>query len=214
MIKCESILVAILLSVLFFGGCTPANNVSQNEATDRLEKLVAAETPKVERLVENPALSTTETNNSAVMQPEAIVREYLGLLQNDRAAEAEKHLSKVSALNFRQAGMTLQSPGSEAAKYEVSKPKFATNQQRIAMVDCKITDVVDGETQTSDISWIMKRDNEYWRITGMVMVADDSGKRRLMSFENLDDIQYIKSNIFEPEAASVAETNGSETAKQ
>jgi hypothetical protein len=214
MIKCENILAAAFLSVLFLGGCTPANNVSQNEATDRLEKLVAAETPKAPSLVQNPALATPESYSAAVMQPEAIVREYLGLLQNDRAAEAEKHLSKVSALNFRQAGMTLQSPGSEAAKYEILKPKFATNQQRIAMVDCKITDVVDGEAQTSDISWIMKRDEEYWRITGMAMVVDESGKRRLMSFENLDDIHFIKSNIFAPDAASVAETNGSGTTKQ
>ncbi len=214
MIMRVDFLAATIFLTVFLAGCTPANKVSQNDANDRLEELVSAETPKVPSLVENPALSAPESHSSTVMQPEEIVREYLGLLQNDRAAEAEKHLSKVAALNFRQAGMTLQSPGSEAAKYEILKPKFATNLQRIAMVDCKITDTVDGSPQSSDISWIMKRDENYWRITGMAMSVDDGGKRRLLSFENLDDIHFIKQNIFAPDTSSVVETSGESSPKQ
>ena len=206
-------LLSAMISVCLLGGCTPANKVSHNESAARLEKLVDAETPKTTNLAENPALKAPESPTQTVMQPESIVNEYLDLLRKDRSAEAEKHLSKVSMLNFRQAGMTLQSPGSTAAKYEIAKPRFATNEQRIAMVECKITDIVDGQKQTSDISWIMKRDETVWRITGMVMIVDDSGTRRLMSFENTDDIQFIKQNIFTTDSLTVAEASGTGSLK-
>ncbi len=199
--------LAILSLVSFFTcGCSPSTTMSDAESSAKLESVVgqangslAQAATETELVVNEPVDSKDFTN------PQNVVRDYLELLRRDQRAEAEKHLSQVAKINFLQSGLSMQSPGSADAEYQFALPRYATNQQRIAMIECQVNEKIDGKLETSTISWILRRDETIWRITGMVIDVDESGNPRLLSFENRDDVEFIKSHVFGERDAKLAE---------
>jgi hypothetical protein len=131
----------------------------------------------------------------AVLTPDQVCREFIACLQKQDSLSAERFLTRTSAVNARKAKLTLESPGSETAKFEFSAPSFANNRKLIATVACKIVDRVDEQTTETEISWLLKRDGDAWKIAGMILAIDDQGNTDFYSFENPEDIELIKRNV-------------------
>ncbi|MBX3416264.1 MAG: hypothetical protein KF851_01575 [Pirellulaceae bacterium] len=176
-------------------GCSPTS-VSEAESSRQLDRVISENPEFIGEPATETAKPIAESSATTFADPISVVRDYMQLLQKEQLTESEKHLTQVAKLNFLQAKLSMQSPGGPQASVDISPPRYATNQQRIAMVECKISDRIDGKTETSDIAWMLRRDETIWRITGMVIDADDSGQKRMLSFENRDDIEFIKTNVF------------------
>jgi len=105
----------------------------------------------------------------------------------------QRCLSRISARNVHTANFQLALPGSEQATYSVVSTSFATSKQKIAMVQCVVEDIFEGERATSTFSWLMRKGPAGWRVTGMSIPTDSPKKYDLISFENSQDIAQMKS---------------------
>lgn len=129
------------------------------------------------------------------LSPDQVCREFLACLQKADALSAERYLTKTSAVNARKAALTLESPGSPQAKFEFADPTYANSKKLVATVVCTVIDQIDGQASENQISWLLKRDGEAWKIAGMILTVDQNGTTDFFSFENPEDIQLIKQNV-------------------
>jgi hypothetical protein len=90
------------------------------------------------------------------------------------------------------AGLVLEPLGGSQSRYEVFEPRYATIKNEVAYVDSQITDVEDGVETSFMVSWVVKKQNNGWRISGLLMELDEGRPMKLVSFENLQDVEDIK----------------------
>ncbi len=133
---------------------------------------------------------------SADLQPQEVCAKFLTLLTSGDISDAERLLSKRSASVTRQARLTLSAPASASSRFKFDTPQYANNKQQLAMVVCRISDgdetgsAVEPEGD-AEISWMLRKETEGWRITGLVLL-DEGLPSDLLSFENPADVEKIR----------------------
>lgn len=138
-------------------------------------------------------LSQPRKPNPKVDQtPDGLVRGFMNLLQSDNALAAESLLTRISQMNTTKEELELKSIGGPTAKFNVGEIRYATSQQNVAQVDCKVTDNGGPEAFEIDLTWIVKRQKKSWRISGVMMQIDQDATPDLLSFENIADVRRIK----------------------
>lgn len=189
---------ALLLMLTCGNGCnhqaTVATETSADSSTVAPSGTASSE-GAAGKLLESPAEKEPQT-------PDGVVRLFLDYVHRQETGAAEQLLSKVSKVNFKSAGLLMEAPGSPEARYDIALPRYATNEQKLAMVECTINDTVEGEAASSQLTWMVRKDAGYWKIVGMLMVDEKSQAPQFLSFENADDVAFIKQNIFGEETAT------------
>jgi hypothetical protein len=73
--------------------------------------------------------------------------------------------------------------GSDTAKFEVGKAKYLDPDG--ARVPCKWTDIdKEGNSRTDEITWMLRKEPEGWRVAGMAAVIFEGEDPLLLDFEN------------------------------
>ena len=88
------------------------------------------------------------------------------------------------------AGLYLQPIGGKDAKVKIKQAVYATDKQRLAQVECVITEVEDGKEISDELTWLVRKSKSGWRILGF-MLRDDNGVEDFLSFENVRDVDSI-----------------------
>jgi hypothetical protein len=185
-------MVAFSVVCLLGSGCNP--DTSQVNS----KEIPVSETPEANKpAIADRSPSTEASPAQQVMTPESVVEKYIQHLNKSDNLEAEKLLSTISAANFRRANVALEPPGSTEATYAYDAPRYATNQQEIAFVDCRISDRYEGEPVESELAWMLRRYGDHWRICGMVIATDEGQPPQLLSFENPEDVAFIQANLLD-----------------
>ncbi len=202
-LTCVLLTIAVALTI---AGCN--NSSEMFTQLDKQQSLPVDNSTTLEKKESNKSNTTNsmisdsatgsgvETNQEPqVLTPDQVCREFLNCLQKSDALSAERYLTKTSAVNARKAALTLESPGSPQARFEFAEPTFANSKRLVATVVCTVIDQVEGQPSESQISWLLKRDGEAWKIAGMILTVDENGATDFFSFENPEDIQLIKQNV-------------------
>lgn len=133
-----------------------------------------------------------ESDKKIDQTPDGLVGKFMELLQSNNALAAENLLTRLSQMNTTKEELELKSIGGPTAKFHVGEIRYATSQQNVAQVDCKVTDNGGADPFEIDLTWIVKRHKKSWRISGVMMKIDDDTTPDLLSFENITDVRRIK----------------------
>lgn len=125
--------------------------------------------------------------------PGEVCEKFLNLLAAGEISDAERLLSKRSAIVTRQAGLVLSAPAGRSSRFEFDPPQFANTKQKRAMVMCRVIETASPASgvPASAMSWMLSHENEGWRITGLVLLEDEQ-PADLLSFENPADVEQIR----------------------
>ncbi len=155
---------------------------------------------------DSPAVRS-QTSAATPSTPDAVCRAFLDSLARGDSRGATQYLTTTSLINARRAELVWQAPGGPQATYAVHAPRFATNKQTLATVDCTIRDTVDGQVVESELAWMLRLDANGWRICGIIVHLDEDGIPDLLSFENPDDVASIRAGMIDDEFVTQTHTN-------
>ena len=196
---CSLLTLLAALSTTSFLGCSETPTASKtNPLVPNSSQAAEPETTSV------PATKSTSIGSPAATvadlpdknaAPEVVCLEFMTLLQQGNRLTAEKLLTRTAFTVTTRADWQLPPIGSSSAEYEIGEVRFATIKQKLAQVDCKVVDKVDGKKEKFDVTWMVRRKKEGWRISGMLIEIDDAETRDLVSFENPADVAMIKESL-------------------
>lgn len=119
--------------------------------------------------------------------PDRAVASFLEAVKAGNDAVAAGMLTKVARQKTTEMQLVVAPPGSTTASYQVGEVEFIGNQG--AHVASTWTDIAeDGKPHTDTIVWILRRDPEGWRISGMGTRIFDDRPPLLLNFENPEDM--------------------------
>jgi len=170
-----------------------ARNASdqKQQRADTETTSVAASKPTIETSPADPKSDLPPQN----APPDVVCQTFLALLQSNKRMAAENLLTRTALAVTGRADLQLEPLGSHLAKYELAEPLYATNKLELAQVACKVIDVIDGERTESELTWLVRRQNEGWRISGIMLQLEADKPQDLLSFENYNDVLKIKSSL-------------------
>lgn len=164
----------VLLSVLLLGlavGCTDSNknNASGTQAAGQ---------------------GTADTSKSA-SAPEAggpaeAVNQFLEAVRTGNDDVATKMFTPVARQKASELGIQVAPRGSDTARFEVGRVEILDGDR--AQVASKWSDLnKNGQTRTDEITWMLRRETEGWRVAGMAAVVFEGEPPLLLDFEQPEE---------------------------
>lgn len=196
------VLVGMLVFCLSsFIGCNSEPDVAQkvtepsNEAqvTPAVKKVpTTSVAPDKTEVATSPATAANELP-PADADPAAICQRFMDFLKSGNRIAAENLLTRSALTNTSKAGLQLEPMGGPTATYEVKETRYATIEKKLAQVDCEIVENVGGEEIRSPLTWLVRKQTSGWRVAGLLLSAEPGSPVDLLSFENIQDVEKIKS---------------------
>jgi ketosteroid isomerase-like protein len=127
---------------------------------------------------------------SDVPAPERVVNDFLQAIREGDETKANDLLTPLAREKTAEAKMAVAPTGTETAQFEVGEVEFPKEGNgAIAHVLARWTDVGDdGQPHTDDILWVLRREDEGWRIGGMATKVFDDEPPLLLDFEDPADM--------------------------
>jgi len=171
---------------------TNSEDLQQNSPSENATTTSVAASPtntevSPANIAPKPALDETFDQS-----PERLCRRFMELLQNNESIKAETLMTRSSQMNTTKEELELKAIGGPSAKFTIGQVSYATLKKELAQVDCKIVDTSSDDPFEMDMTWLVKRQNKSWRISGVMLQLEEGAKIDLLSFENLDDVRRIK----------------------
>ena len=192
----------LLTTLIFSAGCgnetaelalAPAEDLQPNSPLEKTATTsVAASAINTEVSPANIATKAT-TEEVFDQSPEQLCRRFMELLQKDESIKAEALMTRMSQMNTTKEELELKSIGGPSAKFTIGQVSYATLKKELAQVDCKIVDTSSDDPFEMEMTWLVKRQNKSWRISGVMLQLEENSRLDLLSFENLNDVRRIKS---------------------
>ncbi len=145
--------------------------------------------------------------------PEAAVREFLEAVRTGDDKKTEAMFTRVAREKIKEMeDIQVAPPGSDTASYEVGTAEYLADDG--ARVPSKWTDLDrEGKPRTDEITWMLRKENEGWRIAGMAATVFEGEDPLLLDFENpketLRKLELLREEIrqrTESQAAQAAQT--------
>lgn len=196
-----SLILGFCLSTALFCsmGCGSKEVASQSNSSDAAPESNVGKNSTATNSV-TPTKTTNLTSPAAtannVPDPGASVEEvcqrFMDLMQTGNRIAAENLLTKSALAITTQAGLQLEPMGGPTAEYKVQDVRYATTKQKLAQVECLIVDKIDGEAYEMNVTWLARKQNTGWRISGVLLELEPGQVPDLLSFENIHDVTKIK----------------------
>ena len=203
--------VAAVFATPLFLGCNRSEQPTAQQLTPQPDESVAKVQETQARLPVGKVAATSVTASKPTIEvspaqpksvlpskdaaPNSVCETFLNLLKNGNRVAAENLLTRTALAVTSRAKLELEPIGSASAKYELGEPMYATNKQKLAHVECRVKDRVDGENIDSELVWMLRRQKEGWRISGILIQLEADKPKDLLSFENISDVVKIKNSL-------------------
>ena len=119
--------------------------------------------------------------------PEAAMKTFFNAVCAGDATTAAAMLTTKAQTEMQNAEMHVLPPGSPNAQFTVGEVNFEPEHGG-AFVASTWNDVIDGEEQTYQITWIMRQENNSWRIAGMSTPLFPNQGPSVLNFEDPADM--------------------------
>ena len=115
--------------------------------------------------------------------PETAIGQFLEAVRTGNDKVAEAMFSDVARERIKELNIQVAPRGSDTAKFEVGQAKYLDPDG--ARVPCKWTDIdKEGNSRTDEITWMLRKEPEGWRVAGMAAVIFEGDAPLLLDFEN------------------------------
>ena len=126
-------------------------------------------------------------SSSPAVGPDVVTREFLEAVRTGKDQVAANMLTKLAAQKTKEMDLLVSPPGSDTAKFTVGE--FEVEADNTAQVASTWTDIGDdGKPNTDTIIWILKREPEGWRVSGMATRVFDDRPPLVLNFEDPADM--------------------------
>lgn len=139
---------------------------------------------------EGQASGTPASNVQIVANaPDTAVVEFLNAVRGGDEATAGALLTNKARTAMEAANMYVQPPGSPNANFTIGQIEMKPEHGG-AHVGSTWTDVTPaGETKSYEITWILRQENNGWRVAGMATQLVDDMPRLILNFEDPADMR-------------------------
>jgi hypothetical protein len=159
--------------VLFVCGCGKPTGPSQPSATTQGSDAAA--------------VAKSGGTSAKAGGPAAAVAEFLEAIRTGNDDAASRMLSKVARQKTAALNRSVTPPASDTAKFSVGKVDMIGDDG--ARVACTWTDLdPDRQPKTDEAFWVVRREEDGWRIAGVAAQIFPGEKPVLLNFEDPDDM--------------------------
>ena len=129
----------------------------------------------------------TDSEAVAVLEgPQAAVYEFLEAIRSGDDRKATDMLTTVAREKWGELGRSLNPPASDTARFEIGGVEYLAEDG--ARVACRWTDLDEnGQLQTDDSLWMVRRESAGWRIAGTATVVFEGEPPLLLDYEDPED---------------------------
>jgi len=145
------------------------------------------------------------TSNAGVAQdaaqlegPAAAAHEFLDALRTGNDEKAGKMLSTLAREKTASLNRNVTPPASDTARFAVGKVEYLGDDG--ARVACTWTDIdEEGQPKSDDAIWVLRREEEGWRVAGVAAQVFPGEPPLLLNFEDPEDMfrkqQWVREEI-------------------
>lgn len=192
-------LVVGLTLWLAVAGCGGSNVPADGETDSPAAKTTASAKKKGE----------TTTSKDAADGPKAALEKFLSAIKAGDDETAASMLTPLAREKTTAMGLNVAPPGSDTASFRVSQIEFKGTSG--AYVACEWNEIDEnGELSTDQVVWVMAKQEDGWRIAGMVAKVFPDLDAIVFNFEDPEDMvrkQEMAMQEMERRAAAVGESN-------
>lgn len=181
-------------------GCKPENGPGEGQSeqpvgpvADSQPAILAPTMSGTEQGDLSPTTSGVMIDPQQTNTPQKAVEVFLvALLSADQETSDAMLTDKAREENERHQ-QTISPPGSKTASFVIGEMEYITETPDEdpplgAHVLCTLTDVYEGETESHDIVWILRNEENGWRIAGMAMQLFEDMEPLILNFEDPVDV--------------------------
>lgn len=126
--------------------------------------------------------------------PDVTVKEFLTALQGGRRELAEALLTETARIETARHNLPIKAPGRPSAQFEVGEIEFISEQndgnRNGAYVQSTWSDTYeDGTTDMHEIVWILRHEENGWRVAGMATEVFEDLDLLILNFEDPEDME-------------------------
>ena len=138
------------------------------------------------------AVADSSANSSAISSvkldgPAAAVHEFLEALRTGNDEKASKMLSATARQKTAALNRNVTPPASDTARFTIGKVEYVNDDG--ARVACTWTDLdEEGQPKTDEAIWVLRREEDGWRIAGVAAQVFPGEPPLLLNFEDPDDM--------------------------
>lgn len=164
--------------------------------------------------------SDSAVSNTGVAQdsqqlegPAAAAHEFLEALRTGNDEKAGKMLSTLAREKTASMNRNVTPPASDTARFAVGKVEYLGDDG--ARVACTWTDIdEDGQPKSDEAIWVLRREEEGWRVAGVAAQVFPGEPPLLLNFEDPEDMfrkqQWVREEIRRRIEASGLQAQGGE----
>lgn len=125
--------------------------------------------------------------------PQEVVHAFLDASRGGHEEFATELLSDKAREATSSQGLALDPPGSSSMVYRIGDVEFPTEDRQAAYVSSIWQeDGVASAAERFEVTWILRRQPEGWRIAGMASRVEAEAEPVLINFEDVSDLHKIK----------------------
>jgi hypothetical protein len=121
--------------------------------------------------------------------PEVVVTTFLDSLRGGDDATAEALLTQRARIETEKANLKVEPPGTPMARYQVGAVQYVTENRDGAHVASVWEDTyADGSIEQYNVTWVLRRQEDGWRIVGLATQPQPDALEIFLNFENPQDM--------------------------
>ena len=141
---------------------------------------------------------TTQKTTASANGPAEATHEFLEALRTGNDEKASQMLSATAREKTASLSRNVTPPASDTAKFSVGEVDYVNDDG--ARVSCTWTDIDgDGEARTDNAIWVLRREEQGWRIVGVAAQVFPDEEPLLLNFEDPEDMfrkqQWVREEI-------------------
>ena len=186
------VVVPLLLGLVGITGCGDADPDSTSSTRDLVAPVAKLNPSTAAELAEPPQESPARTltmNSSAVVvdlpvtaTPEQVVEYFLAALQQGSDEQVTGLLTAKARTETAKHDLVVRSPGSPSAKFSVGALELVSGG---AYVNSQWSETSrDGFAHSFEIIWVLRKQDNGWRIAGMATRVAENEEPTYLNFEN------------------------------
>jgi hypothetical protein len=135
------------------------------------------------------AADAAAVNDQQPAGPEGAVAQYLEAARTGDAATVNALLTTLARQKTSELEVAVAPPGSDTARYEIGEARYLSENKDAAHVQSRWTEIDErGQPQSSDVTWMLKREADGWRVAGMMGQFVEDYPLVVLNFEDPMDV--------------------------
>ncbi len=151
------------------------------------EKKSPAEEPKDQAANDTPGAPGSDAADASLSGPAEAVSAFLDAVRSGNDKQAESMLTVAAREQIAEKNLAVSPPGSDTARFEIGEVQMLPEDR--ASVACTCIDQDEkGQARTDEVTWILRRESDGWRVGGMVATVLPDKPPTFLNFEDLEDM--------------------------